>query len=276
MTIQDLSRLTGLSIDVLRVWERRYGALQPKRLPNRRRDYGEDDVRRAKLLKEARIAGHAISRIAILDDGALSDLVAAALPQNDAAVIAAMIGDIQAADSGALYDKLETARTSRTAAAFCDDIVSPLLREVGTYWLTDAALIAREHLATATVARVLAAAKRSDRMTGKAPLLFGAIPPERHVVGAAMAAYVAEQCGFPAIVLSAGATVEEIASTAAHTQAAGVGMSVIYYDAEHTVRHLAKVLDTLPLWVGGANATAGPWTTVASMREFAAALEASP
>lgn len=272
MTIQDLSRLTGLSIDVLRVWERRYGALQPKRLPNQRRDYGEDDVRRAKLLREARLAGHAISRIATLDDGALSDLLAAAVPESDALLIAAMIRDIQSSDSEALHAKLEKARSERSAPAFCDDIASPLLREVGEYWLTDAALIAREHLTTAAITRVLTAVKPADRTPGKAPLLFATIPPERHIVGAAMAAYVAEQCGFPAIVVSAGATVEEIASTAAHVRAAGVGMSVIYYDAEHTVRELSKALDTMPLWVGGAKAAPGPWKQLGSMREFAQAL----
>jgi methylmalonyl-CoA mutase cobalamin-binding subunit len=179
-----------------------------------------------------------------------------------------MLEDVQAADGAALYNKLEKARAERSAPAFCDDIVSPLLREVGEYWLTDAALIAREHLATATVSRVLAAVKPKDRAR-KAPLLFGAIPPERHLAGASMAAFVAEQCGFPAIVVGVGATVEEIASTAKHTGAAGVGMSVIYYDAEHTVRELAKALGTVPLWVGGGKAAPGPWTRVKSMREFA-------
>ena len=272
MTIQDLSRLTGLSIDVLRVWERRYGALRPKRLPNKRRDYGEDDVRRAKLLREARLAGHAISRIAMLGDDALNDLLKAAAPQNDSALLAAMVADIQAGDADALYGKLERARAERLPAAFCDDIAGPLLREVGEYWLTDTALIAREHLATATLARVLAGVKPLDRASGKRPVVFGTIPPERHLIGTAMAAYVAEQCGFPAIVVAPGATVEEIAATAAHTRAAGVGMSVVYFDAEHTVRELAQALDALPLWVGGAKAAAGPWTRFSTMREFAQSL----
>ena len=45
-----VTQRTGLSPHVLRVWERRYGAVQPDRTESNRRQYGEDDVARLGLL----------------------------------------------------------------------------------------------------------------------------------------------------------------------------------------------------------------------------------
>ena len=49
--IQVVSRRTGLSQDVIRVWERRYHAVTPERSPTNRRLYSDDDVRRLALLR---------------------------------------------------------------------------------------------------------------------------------------------------------------------------------------------------------------------------------
>ena len=64
-------RLTGISQHVLRVWEKRYGVVEPMRGPNQRRLYSEADVLRLSLLKALVDRGHAIGSIAALDDSAL-------------------------------------------------------------------------------------------------------------------------------------------------------------------------------------------------------------
>ena len=46
-------RRTGLSPDVLRVWERRYGAVHPTRSPGNRRFYSDADVERLQLMRAA-------------------------------------------------------------------------------------------------------------------------------------------------------------------------------------------------------------------------------
>ncbi|MDH3279586.1 MAG: MerR family transcriptional regulator [Gammaproteobacteria bacterium] len=60
-------KLTGLSAHVLRVWEKRYGIVQPKRLPNRRRVYSDTDVEKLSLLKTLVDRGQAIGTLASLD-----------------------------------------------------------------------------------------------------------------------------------------------------------------------------------------------------------------
>ena len=58
--------MTGLSHHVLRVWEKRYGAVKPSRQPNRRRLYSRRDVEKLSLLKALVDRGHGIGGIANL------------------------------------------------------------------------------------------------------------------------------------------------------------------------------------------------------------------
>ena len=66
-------RMTGISQHVLRVWEKRYGVVDPLRSDNQRRLYSDSDVRRLSLLKSLVDRGHAIGSIAELDDVALEN-----------------------------------------------------------------------------------------------------------------------------------------------------------------------------------------------------------
>src|SRR5690242_6384218 len=61
-----VSQQTGLSPHVIRAWERRYGAIEPRRANNRRRRFSEEDVQRLILLRQATLAGHSIGAVAKL------------------------------------------------------------------------------------------------------------------------------------------------------------------------------------------------------------------
>ncbi len=67
------SRLTGITADTLRVWERRYGVVTPQRSPKGGRRYSREDVSRLALIKQLVDAGHAIGSVARLDREALQE-----------------------------------------------------------------------------------------------------------------------------------------------------------------------------------------------------------
>ena len=66
-----VSRMTGVSPDALRIWERRYAAVSPQRSPGGGRLYGSQDVARLRLMKQLVDAGDAIGEVATLDLDAL-------------------------------------------------------------------------------------------------------------------------------------------------------------------------------------------------------------
>ena len=94
--IRAVARMTGLSVDTLRAWERRYQAVVPDR-GDRGRVYTDRDVERLKLLAGLVANGHAIGSIAAKSDTALLRLRAGG---EDAAVAAR--GGARARDQGAL------------------------------------------------------------------------------------------------------------------------------------------------------------------------------
>src|SRR6476620_11714298 len=70
-----VSERTGLTADVLRVWERRYGVVEPKRSAGGQRIYSDADIERLSLLHRATRGGHGISPVAPLSKARLEDIV---------------------------------------------------------------------------------------------------------------------------------------------------------------------------------------------------------
>ena len=64
--INQVAKITGLSKEVLRVWEKRYRLLSPERGPNRYRLYSERDVELLKYLTREIEQGQAIGELASL------------------------------------------------------------------------------------------------------------------------------------------------------------------------------------------------------------------
>jgi DNA-binding transcriptional MerR regulator len=69
--IGKVSKLTGISPDTLRVWERRYETVMPQRTPNGGRVYSSEDIARLTVMKKLVDAGDAIGSIASLPQAEL-------------------------------------------------------------------------------------------------------------------------------------------------------------------------------------------------------------
>ena len=81
--IGKVSKMTGISPDTLRVWERRYETVVPQRTPNGGRVYSSDDIARLTLMKKLVDAGDAIGSVADLSQ---SELEARLLESSQASI----------------------------------------------------------------------------------------------------------------------------------------------------------------------------------------------
>ncbi|HEY0554697.1 MAG TPA: MerR family transcriptional regulator, partial [Thermoanaerobaculia bacterium] len=70
-----VARRTGLKPDLIRAWERRYGAVEPGRSETRRRFYSDADVERLLLLRRVVNTGRGISQVAGLSNAELEALI---------------------------------------------------------------------------------------------------------------------------------------------------------------------------------------------------------
>ena len=74
-----IASLTGITPDALRVWEKRYGLIQPKRTETGNRIYSEEDLTRLSLIKNLLDAGDSIGKLVSLDISELKKRVATLL-----------------------------------------------------------------------------------------------------------------------------------------------------------------------------------------------------
>jgi len=71
------ARMAKMPASTLRIWERRYGVINPKKSPSGQRLYSRNDVQRLATLKALAERGHAIGTIAALKSSELEELLPA-------------------------------------------------------------------------------------------------------------------------------------------------------------------------------------------------------
>jgi methanogenic corrinoid protein MtbC1 len=256
---------TGLSADLLRAWERRYGAVRPRRSKGGQRLYSEQDVARLTLLRRATGDGHRIAEVARLDTTALETLVGDAPPQVAGAntaveqLVAQALSATERLDAAALEAMLKGGALSLGTATLVDEVVSRFVVLVGERWHEGAVSPAHEHLATAVVRRTLDWVMDAHGVAPRAPRVVVATPAgERHELGAMLVAAAATQEGWRVVYLGASLPARDIARAARQVEARAVALSAVYIDTESAIEEVRAVARALPadtpLFVGGRTA----------------------
>ncbi|MEP7086629.1 MAG: cobalamin-dependent protein, partial [Gemmatimonadota bacterium] len=267
-----VSERTGLSQDVLRVWERRYGAVSPVRASSGLRLYTDDDVHRLVLIQTAMRGGRSIGRVARLPNETLTALVqddsAARNQRAPAKTIAYAPGDVVGAslslarmlDASALDEALRRAAVVMGMPAFLETVAAPLLRRIGDEWHAGRLAPAHEHLVTSALHDIVMAMMRSFTSRPDAPtILVTTVAGERHVIGASLVGASAALEGWNVLYLGANLPAAEIARAAKEADAQLVAVSIVYVeDSARVVDEMrdlrAQIPGNVTLIAGGAGA----------------------
>jgi hypothetical protein len=94
-------RCTGVSQDMLRVWENRHAAVMPGRTPGGQRLDSDADIHRLRLIREALESGRRIGQVAGLPTEALAALLAALAGAAEGWRVTYLGPDLPADDSAA-------------------------------------------------------------------------------------------------------------------------------------------------------------------------------
>jgi methylmalonyl-CoA mutase cobalamin-binding subunit len=284
--IRVVARRTGLTLDVLRAWERRYRAVVPTRRGNRR-FYSDEDVERLLLLRRLTVGGRSIGQVAGLETGKLRALLdrdeaaAARAPAatgpgmpggaGDSAFGAAYQGrpDMRepglargtpsvfldaclaaalAMDAGRLERELGRATLALPQTAVVEGVVAPLMRRIGDMWRGGELRIAQEHVVSAVLRTFLGGlARRQGAPAGDARLVVATPPGQAHELGALVTTAVAASEGWSVTYLGPGLPAEEIAAAAAATGARLVALSLVYpADDAGVADEILRLAELLP------------------------------
>ncbi len=250
ISIGSLARRTGVPVDTLRAWERRYGVLRPERTDGGQRRYGDRDVERV-LWLSARVA----------EGQRISDAVAAlnALEREDdeadtrggpTAALASRLNIAARQGDGARVElELDRAFAALPMVQAMELVVFPALADLGRRWAEGERVVVAEHLLSAATERRLAARLSAARRP-RGPIGIVACPSgERHAVGALCLSVLMAQDGWRVSFLGADTPLVEADAVAQARRArACVAVCTVPGSARAAAAEIAE-LPNARMWV---------------------------
>lgn len=194
--IHRVAKLTGLSKDVIRVWERRFDLLKPTRGANRYRNYSDEDVALLRYLKEQLDAGASIGELAKSGRDELLTQARAKAPR--VAVVENMfvrllrelVATLNPLDRVAFERRLNGAVAVVPFDEALKGILLPLQEQVGQLWHDGQVSIAVEHYVTSQIQQKMFSAMNQLPVAEFGPTIIVACPPgEEHDIAALAVAY---------------------------------------------------------------------------------------
>lgn len=264
-SIKAVSQATGLTVATLRAWERRYRVVVPQRDDLGRRVYRPEDVLRLRRLREATERGHPIGRLVQMDEPGLIQLLHEPGVQTPAVAAPSAFAQriLEAAErysSASCEQALTLAISLLSPARLIDDVLEPLLRELGERWHSGRFSIAQERMVSTSVRKHIGLIVETyDRMARRQSIVFATLPGERHELGLLMSAMICASHGFKVHYLGPDLPAAEIARYSREVGAALVALSVILPESTPALASQLEVIRAalgpdVPVWIGGQGA----------------------
>jgi DNA-binding transcriptional MerR regulator/methylmalonyl-CoA mutase cobalamin-binding subunit len=264
-TIKEAAARTGIPVELLRAWERRYGVVAPARTAGGYRVYDEAALDRLRAMRR------------LVDDGWSPSVAAAAIlrgevaspeppalsgsrPANDdtdaagRALVEAFVSAAVALDPRAVELALDRIFSAGSFETVADAFLLPALEAIGDAWASGRLSVAGEHAASHAVLRRLAAAFEAAGRAAEpsGAILVGLPPGARHELAALAFSVAARRAGLPILYLGPDLPPADWVSTARQT---GAAAAVIGSPTRRDVDAAAEV--------GRAIRSAAPLTVVA-------------
>ena len=272
LSIGAVSQATGIPVETLRTWERRYGFPMPERDDAGHRVYHVEVVDRLRLVHHALDMGHRPSHVVAAPVERLRCLLQAVAPAPTLAPPAAVDGgrDEEEHESDArrrdreevarwldaclrlddqtLRTALEEAWLRRGALPFLQQLLAPFLEELGDAWFEGRIAVLHEHFASRHIGEFL-----RDQWEPQSALAHGpravcaTLPGEYHAMGLHMVAVILSMAGFQVAYLDVGQDPSRILELAAQRGASYLLLSVSRASDRRALRESLRLLvDDMP------------------------------
>lgn len=256
MRISELSRRVGVPSETLRVWERRYGLLNPRRTAGNIRMYSAVDEARVRLMTRHLGEGVSAAQAAELARSARLTLrpgtTRQVVERDGAAAVARMSAALDAFDESGAEQALQQLLGEYAPLAVIRDVVMPYLHQVGERWAGAHMTVAQEHFASNFLhSRLLALARGWDRGLGPRALL-ACSPGELHTLGLICFGIALHSHGWKITYLGAATPVDMISEVASRLRPDLVTVSVSVTGClDSVLPQLAELGEQWPLAIGG-------------------------
>jgi MerR family transcriptional regulator, light-induced transcriptional regulator len=183
LRIGELSKRVGVSPELLRAWERRYGLLRPARSGGGLRLYSPADVERVMLMQQHLADGMAAAEAAALAVRDAVDEEATRATLAPAAIREELAEALEAFDEPRAQATLDRLLALATVETILSEVIVPYLQELGERWARGEVSVAQEHFASSLLrGRLLGLARGWGLGLGPVAVL-ACLPGEQHDLG---------------------------------------------------------------------------------------------
>jgi len=261
LNISGVERETGLSKDVLRMWERRYGFPKPARDENGEREYTPATIAKLRAIKRLMDVGMRPGKLMALSLDELNVLAEVrAAPRGDQlppVLERDVLALLQSHDASGLQHTIANLVMKQGLQRFVQETLAPLNRAVGDAWMRGELQVFEEHLYTEQVQAALRTAINTfPRHPGTPRILLTTFPNEQHGVGLLMVEAMLVPEGVQCISLGTQTPLEDIRRAVVAHKAHILALS---FSGAFPVRQATDGLATLrrqlppqvSIWAGG-------------------------
>jgi len=241
-SIAQLAHFSGVKAHTIRIWEKRYGALDPLRSEGNTRRYNGQQLRRLLNLISLIEQGYRISELAAMDDAEIESLIRQLFLQEDKAAMNPFVSQLIAA--GVDYNELAFQQILSHCfllygVEVCyKELIYPLLRRLGLMWVGNIISPGQEHFISNMIRQKLLTATDAlpiPASTGKKWILF--LPEdEYHEFGLLYAQYVIRKTGDQVIYLGANVPVETLISVSESVDPSFLLFFLVHRDSSAVVQ----------------------------------------
>jgi len=267
LNIAAVERDAGLSKDVLRMWERRYGFPEPRRDDNGERLYSLDQVERLRLMKRLMDLGHRPGKLMGLSMPELEALSAIrhrpASPGGEQVrqELRMLIDLIRQQASNDFSQAMHQRLARQGLQHFIEDTVAPLTTLIGEAWESGELEVYEEHLFTELTKRIMRQAISAlPPCTQQPRVLLTTVPDEPHLLGLLMVEALLTLEGVQCIPLGSQTPLTDIVRAVqahrAEVLALSFSMAFPHRQIAPTLTQIRQQLpDSVEVWAGGSGVT---------------------
>lgn len=152
-SIKDLENLTGIKAHTIRIWEKRYNLLEPKRTETNIRYYNLESFQKLLNVSYLNNSGYKISKIATIEEHKIPQLVREIAANSD--IESHALNTFKLAmlnfDQALFYKTYALLLNEKGFEDIFYDIFIPFLTEIGLLWQTHTITPAHEHFITTLI-----------------------------------------------------------------------------------------------------------------------------
>jgi DNA-binding transcriptional MerR regulator len=258
LRIGELAKRTGVSPELLRAWEQRYGLLQPTRTPGGFRLYSAADEARVQQMQDLVSGGLAAAQAAhlLLSGGEPTPRTASAsatIVDDEAGNLTASLDRLDEQAANTALDRLFAAYTVETVL---QDVLLPYLHRLGERWEAGEVSVAQEHFASNLLrGRLLGLAQGWGQGQGPGAVL-ACLPGEHHELGLLAFGVALRRRGWRITYLGTNSPISAVADLARSLRPAVVVLLGMNPDnfLDHA-REIKQLANQVPIVIAGIGAT---------------------